>query len=253
VALLFRQPCSYCASSPFITAFLAQLGGLGNFAPIYFYVLHVFIPLDDLSSKSARRIDASYAAAVLPTVVAGYTIPHFLSYLHPDLEARHWWNWLWQPYPMWCSGLLLATAAAFRTFSPPKDYMTGVRITVAVIALVNIAVFRYAVDTSGMTTFALFFPKFFVDIPRDFDTAFRTMLQFDWVCGFGSSLLWLAHQLVALKSARLTSVSWVVILLSGIMTYLVSGAGNVLLLGWWFREEVLVSWNRDSSPSKEKL
>ncbi|KAH7305571.1 hypothetical protein B0I35DRAFT_444044 [Stachybotrys elegans] len=238
---------------PFITAFAAQLASLGIMGPIYFYALHVCIPLSRLAPRDARRIDPSYAAVVLPAVVAGYTIPHLLSYLHPDLEARHWWNWIWQPYPMWCSALLLATAAACSILSPPRNHIVSVRIAVAVIALLNAAVFRYTKAASGMTTFAIFFPKHFIEIPPDMDTVFRTLLQYDWLCGFGASLLWLAHQLAALKSARLTSVSWPAMLLAGLTTYAVSGVGNVLLLGWWFREEVLVSWNSDSSPSKKKL
>lgn len=191
-------------------------------------------------TAGSRVMSSGYAAAVLPTIVLTYYIPHFSSYLHLSLQMRNWWNWVWQPYPVWGAVVLFL----FSKMSAPKHDLPTIKFTVGAIAVVNTAVYWYTLYASDLPLLDIILPKYLLDSPQDPAVALRTTIQFDFVCSFSAGYLWLAYHFWDLKAAGICSASWIRILGTALVTGIAFGPGAVLLLGWIVREELLASLDK---------
>ncbi|KAG6006848.1 hypothetical protein E4U21_006655 [Claviceps maximensis] len=252
---------------------LAQVAS-GAILPIYFFFSHISTDPLCLRSRSGsgsgtramRETPGSSALAILPTVLLAFYVPHFSSYLSSDLTARHWWNWLWQPFPVWGAVLYFALVGALalvptlsRSLLLPSYLakrvklhmrLTATRLTAICIGLINIGTYWYVVVATGSSWswWRLCVPnQVLVSTPMEHpDAVVGTFLQFDYVTVFGSALSWLGLQFADLKDARLMSMSWTCIVVLGLVCGVLLGPGALCWIGWMAREELLASAERSA-------
>jgi hypothetical protein len=240
--------------SPFLLAFPAQLGGIGFLAPLYFYFFYIFTSAERLTSGNFLLKNWASCVAVLPTVFLTYLVPHLPSYFHQSLEARNWWNWVWQLFPIWGSVCFFvisqAVAILFRqntNASPQPAPLNPIRITVIILALINTGIWWYTMYHSTFSLRELFIPKYFSEKPQEADVALRTILQYDYICTFGAAFLWLALHFRDLEAEGICKLRYgrtflLVALIGGAF-----GPGTLLLLAWLVREEILAAHADDDA------
>ncbi|KAK2616308.1 hypothetical protein QQS21_000742 [Conoideocrella luteorostrata] len=247
---------------------LSQCTNSGLLLPIYFYFLHTSSNLKSLKHESASlEQNSASALAVLPTVALAFYAPHFGSFLDPDFAARHWWNWLWQPFPVWGTILFFVFSGLFTML--PKlqgvlpaflakriklhSRLKATRLTAVYIGMINIGTYWCVLGVSGHSWWDIYVPKHFLQPAKNPQAALGTIMQFDYIAIFGSAITWLVYQFVELKAAGLLRMSWARILLVGFGVAVVFGPGALCWVGWMAREEVLASsraWQGERSKTK---
>ncbi|KAF7558091.1 hypothetical protein G7Z17_g134 [Cylindrodendrum hubeiense] len=231
---------------PFLLAFLAQFLGIGTLGPLYFYLFYVFTPIEKLESPSFHLTNCSSCVAVLPTVLLVYHVPHLPSYFHPSLEARNWWNWIWQLYPIWGSiGMFalskMVSLGARGEVAEQKPQLKTLRVTVGVLVAINISIYWYTLYNSAFSISEMFIPKYFSDKPQEADVALRTIIQYDYLCTIAGGFMWLGYHFRDLEVAGYCRIRYTrTLYIAGVISYLFS-PGTFLLLGWLAREELLAT------------
>ncbi|KAI5459318.1 hypothetical protein BGZ63DRAFT_390708 [Mariannaea sp. PMI_226] len=233
---------------PFLLAFFAQLGGVGILGPLYFYFFYVFSSVKNLTSDNFVLRNGASCVAVLPTVLLAYHLPLFPSYFHPSLEARNWWNWVWQLYPVWGSILLFVLSNVFGLLfkQTPNNtshqvQLSTIRVTVGTLALINSAVWWYSLSQSTYSWSAIFVPQNLFQKPEAIDLAMRLVLQYDYICSFAAVVLWLALQFRDLGAQGVYDLRYAQSIAITALIGVVFGPGTLLLFIWLVREEILVA------------
>ncbi|KAK7428043.1 hypothetical protein QQZ08_005475 [Neonectria magnoliae] len=252
-AVLFLESCRPANRKtlfqfPFILAFLAQMLGIGTLGPLYFYLYHIFSPVEKVTAENFPLTNWAFCASVLPTVILAYHVPHLPSYFHQFLEARNWWNWIWQLFPVWGSLLMfvLSKTLSLGTRSSAQDttqntQVQTLRVTVGALAAINIAVHWYTLYTSNFSMSELFIPKYFSEKPQEADVALRTIIQYDYICTFAGGLLWLAYSFRDLEIAGFCKFRYLrTVCIAGTIAVVFS-PGTLFLVAWLAREELLAS------------
>ncbi|KAJ3549578.1 hypothetical protein NM208_g436 [Fusarium decemcellulare] len=204
---------------PVIYMFLSQLLGIGFLAPIYFYLFYVFTPAYKLTTPSLHLPGSAPCMALLPTIVLAYFSSHFPSYFHPSLEARNWWNWIWQLFPIWGSFTMLALSKVIAAMGkqPPNtnnpdssdQELRILRVTVYAIALVSTVTWWCTFSNLEVPISEIFVPQYFVKSPQAPDVCLRTILQYDYICTYTAGILWLAYHFSDLEKAGVCNIPWI--------------------------------------------
>lgn len=253
----------YCRTV--LGSLLAQLTTAGLLLPVYFYFLHGSTPLSNLvSSNGPEELRDSSALAVLPAVALSFYVPHFESFLGPDLSARHWWNWVWQLFGLWGAILFLGFCGMLWTLRQLLPMMPtslskrvklhnglkATRLTAVCLGMVNVGTYWYVLMSSHYSWSEVYVPKYFWQSAADPGAALGTLLQFDYICVFGSALTWLGYQFRELKTAGLIETSWAKITSLGLFVGVLFGPGTLWWVAWLMREEILTSLRPRREPRK---
>lgn len=228
-------------NSPTIFTFAAQLLGIGSVAPLFYYLCWVFGPSDQSMSKSltSRNIETEGISLLLPIILLFHTSEVFAAFWSSTLESRHYWTWAWQMAPLWI-GIINWVVARFYTklFSQKgQSLATGSpRVVLVVLAILSAGVWAYIILMSSAPLLTIFWPRW--SAQSDFVLHTRQALQYDELCGFGSSFLWLLYSLFSLRIRDATIA--LVILPIAIAAV---GPGATFILGWLWRESILQSVN----------
>ncbi|KAG5928857.1 hypothetical protein E4U42_007835 [Claviceps africana] len=232
---------------------LAQLASGGVVLPVlfFFFILHTGTRPHGLRGEHPPAPSATSALAVLPTVLLVFYVPHLAAFLSPDLRARHWWNWLWQPFPVWGAALhsvlhgalqgLVPSLPARRTRVRWYTRLQAARLTAVCVALLTTGTYWYAVGASGSSWWRLYVPSQVLAPAEQPEAVMGTFLQFDCLSIFGSALTWLAWQLADLKAARVMTMSWTRVVALGAVCGVLCGPGTLCCVGWMAREELLAA------------
>lgn len=247
---------------------LAQLSTAGFILPMYLYVLHVRTrPSALVGAATQYGQHSKLALAVLPTVALTFYVPHFNSFLRPDLTTRHWWNWIWQAFPVWGFGGVPAFYVMFSILFGllqrlPKSLSIKVqrqtrskamRLTAVSIGMINVATYWYTMGKSGFSWKDIYVPRRWVATSSDPEEVLGLLIQADGICSFGSTITWLAFQIWDLKTMGLMRMSWARIVLAAVAIMAMFGPGALCWVGWMAREEMLASMASESSrPAHEK-
>ncbi|CAI6092521.1 unnamed protein product [Clonostachys chloroleuca] len=224
---------------PFLIAFFGQFMTVGILSPIYFFTLYVKSPLSKLNTPTARSIPASDAVAVLPTVALAYYSSQLPSHFHPEYEARLWYTWVWQIYPVWGSAIFFVLSKTLGPTLGPKQTMSVLKPTFAFFVVLNVASYWYTLLASGISFFDIMIPIYFIEAPPSAQEVLRTIVQYDYIFTFGAMTLWLAYSFCDLKAAGIMKTSWITIVVVAIVTSCSAGLGTTVLLGWLWREQLL--------------
>ncbi|RBA18307.1 hypothetical protein FPRO05_10602 [Fusarium proliferatum] len=199
---------------PVVFLFLSQMFGIGCLAPIFFFLFYIFTPAYKLTTPSLYRPGLAPCMAILPTIVSGYYITHFPSFFHTSLEARNWWNWIWQLFPIWGSIIMLVLSKiipepkeqAPRTW---KQEINAIRLIIGVVSAISTATWWYTILNMDSSIFEVFIPQHFLTTPQDPILGLRTVIQFDYICCYSAGFLWLAYHFKDLENVGVCSISWI--------------------------------------------
>ncbi|EEU34705.1 uncharacterized protein NECHADRAFT_52723 [Fusarium vanettenii 77-13-4] len=262
----FSDPRAYWHSLVFLTDFagiplviplLSQLMGIGVVAPVYFFFFYVFTPAYKLTTPSLHRPGVAPCIALLPTIALAYFSSHFPSYFHPSLEARNWWNWIWQLFPVWGSFTMLAISKTISGLSKTRSTkddsnqeLVILRVTVYLLAFISTATWWYTIPKIEGPVSDVFMPQYFVESPQEPDECLRTIIQYDYICTYSAGFLWLAYHFSDLEKAGICEVPWIRALVVAGIVGAVVGPGSLFILIWLLREELLASQASVREPEK---
>src|SRR6187402_742500 len=182
--------------------------------PLYFFLYYTLTPTSKLLLPGNRTTNTVYTRAILLTVPLFFYTPHLLSYLHPSLSSRHYWNWAWQLFPIFISLTNLSIAYLLPS-SPPTTATSGkssaqaksqnidntdittIRSTILTFSVLSAAVWIYTLSTSPFSLTTLFLPA--VRVENSFLPVMRRFLQVDHVSASGSALMWLGYLFADMK------------------------------------------------------
>jgi hypothetical protein len=208
--------------------------------PFLFFFHYIFTPIEAIQVAGPSSLAIKGRWRVLPIISIVYLIPHFASYLHPSLEQRHFWDWIWQPFPI-LAGIL------FELLSLPAALSTTNRnirpeaptVTIAFFAIISSAVYIYTLLNSNLSPLDLFIPTQLIP-PREISLAVRSALQWDQLCAYGAGVTWLTLLFVDLKRAGIVSWSWTRIAPCAVAVCVAAGPGTAFVVGWFVRERLMI-------------
>jgi hypothetical protein len=241
---------------PLLYGVAFQLLGIGVVGPLWFFVHYVQSPMVDYAAKDWRLVNVAAAKTAGVAVFLAFTIPTLAMYYLPNSNHRLTVNAIWQAFPVLSiilhyvlrSTIVKDTTRHDRIYHVEAD-MPYTRIAVWSFASLSALVFNAAHYTSGTSLSTIFFPDWTLvrsaissaDGNLDLISGMRLFLQVDEIVCFGAAFLWLAYLVGDLKEAEMTSVSWTKAAFFAIAgTYLI-GPGAVVLLSWWWRENILAT------------
>lgn len=242
-------------NSPVVFLFLSQMFGIGFLAPIFFFLFYIFTPAYKLTTPSLYRPGAAPCMALLPTVVLGYYVTHFPSFFHSSLEARNWWNWIWQLFPIWGSIIMLVLS---KIISQPKEQtprkwkqeLNAIRLAIGVISIISTITWWYTILNMDSSVFEVFIPQHFLKTPQEPILGLRTVIQFDYICCYSAGFLWLAYHFKDLENVGVCSISWIRAGCASVVLGCLLGPGTMFPLIWLLREELLVATQPDVKKSE---
>jgi hypothetical protein len=198
------------------------------------------------------------------SVLLTLTIPTMAMFTLPDTSQRLTVNAFWQAFPLF--GIVLHYA--LRTFvvkdTTPHDKiynveadMPYIRIAVWLFAGISAVVFIWVRSCTIATTTRVFFPSW--DLMKsillspektdlDLVSGGKLFLQVDEIVCFAAAFLWLLYLIRDLKAAEMTVIPWWKVFASVALGTLAIGPGAVVVLIWWWRENVLATeWAKGSA------
>ncbi|KAH9906893.1 hypothetical protein F4778DRAFT_603171 [Xylariomycetidae sp. FL2044] len=225
-----------------IYTFVAQLLGIGNVAPIYYFLHVTFAPSALALRRSAeqRQLRSEQGLFLLPTFLGFHTFEVVRAFVASEAETRQYWIWAWQMTPLWIGIFNTALSSVTAGVSAlNKSALFSPRYLLAVMGAVSTAVWVYTLYSAPHPASALFIPD--SQVFTDFIRHTRKALQCDEVFAFGSSFLWLIYMFVDLYAAELIGIESLVA--SALLPLLsaATGPGSAFALGWYWREQVLSS------------
>ncbi|KAG7406308.1 hypothetical protein LZL87_007745 [Fusarium oxysporum] len=240
---------------PVVFLFLSQMFGIGCLAPIFFFLFYIFTPAYKLTTPSLYHPGFAPCMALLPTIVLGYYITHFPSFLHSSLEARNWWNWIWQLFPIWGSIIMFASSNIIpqpkeQTPRTWKQELNAIRFTIGVISIISTITWWYTILNMNSTIFEVFIPQHFLTTPHDPILGLRTVIQFDYICCYSAGFLWLVYHFKDLENVGVCSISWLRATCASVVLGCLLGPGTMFPLIWLLREELLVATQADAKKSE---
>ena len=239
-----------------------QLFGIGVVGPIWFFLHYLQSPLADYAAKDWRLVNFSAARTAGLAVFSAFTIPTLAMYFLPEPAQRLKVNAIWQAFPILSIALyyLLRKTVVTDTTRHDRIYnvradMPYMRLAVWILAAVSAMVFNWARLFSRTSLAEIFIPDWTLvrsticsaNGNLDLISGMRLFLQVDEIVCFAAAYLWLAYLIHDLKEAEMTAVSWWKVAASAAAgTYLI-GPGAVVVLGWWWRENILATKNAKGS------
>ncbi|KAF5026600.1 hypothetical protein F66182_1326 [Fusarium sp. NRRL 66182] len=241
---------------PIVFFFLSQVIAVGFLSPLFFFTFYVLTPAYKLTTPSLHRPGLAPCFAIIPTILLSYHALHFPSYFHPSLEARNWWNWLWQLFPVWGSATMfvLSKILSRSDRSSPgasNNELNVLRAAVSSFSLISTATWWYTLPRMEGSIPDIFIPQYLASSPQDPYLGLRTLIQYDYLCTFAAGFLWLAYHFKDLENVGICNISWVRVIAVSLVLGLILGPGTLFVLVWLLREELLAAARTDKTESKD--
>lgn len=225
--------------------FIAQLLGVGNVAPIYYFLHVTFAP----SASSLKRSDkdrglrAEQALFLLPLFIALHTFEVMRAFTALESETRQYWVWAWQMSPLWlgiANSLLCSITARLGASALRNNIFTSPRSLLVCMCAISSAVWVYTLYSAPFPLADIFIPD--SEVHSDFIGHTRKAMQCDEVYSFGSSFLWLLYMFFDMYAAGLVGMGSLAASCCLPLLAAVTGPGSAFALGWYWREQVLSSY-----------
>jgi hypothetical protein len=251
---------------PLLYGMAFQMFGIGIVGPIWFFLHYLQSPIRDYVAKDWRLINVAAAKTAALAIFPLFSVLTIAMYHLPDLSQRLIANAIWQPFPILTIVLHFILRKFFVTDTTSEDRtnnvqadMPSTRAAVLLFASISAVVFNLARFSVDGSFYSVFFPDWELvkatfassDSALDMVAGMRLFLQVDELICFSAAILWLAYLINDLKAAEMASVSWPTVSALGLAgTYLI-GPGATVVLGWWWRENVLATKFPKGSASAE--
>ncbi|ROV88720.1 hypothetical protein VPNG_10232 [Cytospora leucostoma] len=222
--------------------FVAQLLGVGNVAPLYYFAHVTFAPSATALKRSAgdRRLRPEQALCILPLFLSLHTFEVVRAFTAPEPETRQYWVWAWQMSPFWI-GVANALLSGLTTSvtSLRNSIFTSPRSLLVIMCAISSLSWLYTLSSSPYPLSDVFIPDSAVF--SDFIGHTRKAMQCDEVYSFGSSFLWLIYMFFDLHAAGLVGTGSLVVSALLPLVAAATGPGTAFAIGWYWREQVLSS------------
>ncbi|KAG8158405.1 hypothetical protein KVR01_011527 [Diaporthe batatas] len=219
--------------------FIAQLLGVGNVAPMYYFLHVTFAPSATSLKRSAKqRLRAEKASFLLPLFLALHTFQVIRAFTAPEPETRQYWVWAWQMSPLWlgvANSLLCSMAAGL----VKNNILASPRFLLVCMCTISSAIWVYTWYSAPFSMSDIFIPD--AGVYTDFIRHTRKAMQCDEVYSFGSSFLWLLYMFFDMYVAGLIGIGSLAASACLPLMVVVTGPGSAFALGWYWREHVLSS------------
>lgn len=224
---------------------LCQLLGIGCIGHLYYFFHYVGSQMDNFKSLDMRTTDLQYTGSIVPAMMTFY-VPLFLSLVAPlSISSRYWWNWIWQPFPIWVAIVQYAMAKlqvykstlVYDRMSAPNRDMPAIRLAVGFCATTSSLVWLYTISQAPFSIWREFLPKW--DTPSGIWACARNFIAWDHVLVSAGTFVWLALLFKDLKAWSKTDVGWIRVCSSAVASCIALGPGATAALGWLWREELL--------------
>ncbi|ETS82995.1 hypothetical protein PFICI_04871 [Pestalotiopsis fici W106-1] len=222
--------------------FVAQLLGIGNIAPIY-YFLHITFAPSALSLKryaKERRLQTDQTMYLLPLFLGLHTFEVWRAFTAPEAETRQYWVWAWQMSPMWiglANTILSSVTAGLAGLK--SSALASPRLLIAVMCGISTSIWLHTLYSAPFPLSDIFIPDSQIHI--DFIRHTRKAMQWDQLSSFGSSFLWLIYLFFDLYSAELVGMDYLLGAALLPLVAIVIGPASAFVIGWYWREQILSS------------
>ncbi|KAF1971785.1 hypothetical protein BU23DRAFT_590410 [Bimuria novae-zelandiae CBS 107.79] len=216
---------------PTVFVFAGQFLGLGSVAPLFYFLNFTFGPsTTDLARSVARRkLVPEYCAALLPIMLLLHTSEVFAAYMAPDLLTRHYWTWVWQMTPLYLGIANFDLSKLLRILPLKAGRIASPQALLGVMSLISSAVWLYTVVSCKYSLATVFLPD--AAVQEEFAPHMRRALQFDEICIFASSFMWVAFLFFDLRKAGLLGKDWMVLAVGFPAASVVVGPGAAFAAG----------------------
>jgi hypothetical protein len=113
------------------------------------------------------------------------------------------------------------------------------RFTVLFLLVLCTGMHWYSFFFADSTRVEEFVPEYFISSPEDPFTALRVLIQYDAICVYVATTLWLLYLFRDLQAAGETKASLFMVVVIGSAASTTFGIGTVLVLLWAWRNEIL--------------
>lgn len=222
--------------------FIAQLLGVGNIAPVYYFLHITFAPSATSLKRSSkdRSLRAEQTLFLLPLFLGLHTFQVARAFTAPEAEIRQYWVWAWQMSPLWlgvANSLLCSIGGGVPAFR--NSALLSPRALLVSMCAISTTVWVYTLYSAPYSLADIFIPD--SGVYSDFIRHTRKALQCDEVFSFGSSFLWLLYMFVDMYTAGLIGMGSVAVSCFIPLMSTVAGPGSAFALGWYWREHFLSS------------
>ncbi|KAF2645060.1 hypothetical protein P280DRAFT_390572 [Massarina eburnea CBS 473.64] len=225
---------------PTLFTFAGQLLGIGSVGGIFYFLHHTFSPspLTLHLTPQKKRLTPHPNTALLPLFLVLHTFEISAAYLSPSPQTRHYWTWAWQMTPLWI-GVANVVVSRFIKVLPFKTAgLADPRLVLGTLGAVSAGVWLHTLLNSGVPFTTLFVPE--MAAQEDFVAHMRRGLQFDQLCVFGASFVWLVYAFFDLWFAGLVvGMECLVMVASLPVLVALLGPGAAFALAWYWRESKL--------------
>ncbi|KUI69855.1 hypothetical protein VM1G_04788 [Cytospora mali] len=225
-----------------VFTFVAQLLGIGNVAPIYYFLHITFAPSATVLKRSAkdRQLRPEQVLYLVPLFLSLHTFEVVRGFTAPEPETRQYWMWAWQMSPLWigiANSLLCSLTASVTTLK--SSVLASPRLLLLVMCAISSSSWIYTLYSSPYPLSDVFIPD--SAVYSDFIRHTRKAVQCDEVYSFGSSFLWLIYMFFDLYTAGLVGTGSLFVSAFLPLVATVTGPGTAFVVGWYWREQVLSS------------
>lgn len=225
---------------------IAQLLGVGNVAPVYYFLHVTFAPSAAALKRSAkdRRLWSEQALYLLPLFLGLYTFEVVRIFTAAEPETRQYWVWAWQMSPLWI-GVANSLLGSLNAAVPGLKHsvLSSPSSLLAVMYAISSSIWAYTLWSSPYSLSHMFIPD--STIYLDFIKHTRKALQCDEVFSFGSSFLWLIYMFFDLYAAGLVGIGSLIMSSLIPLVAAVTGPGKAFVLGWCWRERAIFSYKSE--------
>ncbi|KAN0110119.1 hypothetical protein V8E51_006506 [Hyaloscypha variabilis] len=231
------------AAIPTLFLLAAQLLGIGQVFPLFYFLTSITLSPTRLTSKNAASIPFHYASTILPALLFGYIIPSIGTfYPSSPLSSRQAWNFIWQFFPIWVAVFHFLFSRLVSS-NGSRSTLSSLRLTYASVFLLSSAAYLYVFLVSPVPISQLFFKDISI---WDWERAVGSLsegtamfLKWDEIFVVLGTTYWVLLNVRDLKRNGRVEASWVWILMvfGGLSVFFGPGAGVVGM--WWWREEAL--------------
>ncbi|KAJ6031555.1 monooxygenase [Penicillium herquei] len=241
---------------PILVGVALQLKGAGLFAPVYYILDYIRAPLSPLIPGSGHEINAKTAISVVVGLLAGYYLPTYQSFTASTLEARGWWNAVWQVFPV-AVPVIAGIASRIQEAildSPDKAEksqaerqksprnMTAIRCTYIGLAAISGLTWIHALRSApaGASIASIFWPGMNPHSTpvTSFVEGIAHFLKYEQLWFMTSGFVSLGLKLRELKQCGAT-FSWFKVTSLLVGSTVVFGPGSAFALGWGWKEELM--------------
>ncbi|KAF2107734.1 hypothetical protein BDV96DRAFT_588660 [Lophiotrema nucula] len=238
---------SWVIRYPVILFQIAQLVGGGVVIPLYYLCHTILAPPANSQNHPWQLIRTTEALCYAPAILIIHTFLMMLMYFSPSLEARHYWTWFWQLFPV----RIALTHSAFyilskwtglqgRTSRVP--YRTAMIMAIGPFIAISAGTYIYTALESPYPLYDVFLPTIPLDLEsgKSWVLRMRNILQIDQVIISAATFLWVSYLVQDMRVGKLVSraETWTFFAMIALVPIVGQSATYGLM---WLRREFLMN------------